>query len=313
MKFSIIFLLEDENERFLDFLEQTDALFAKRPDDYEIIVIANGTGGFLRNLLDTHPISTAKVRALEMTNRTYQAVCLKSTLKDCRGDYLVVCGSYQQLTLPSFETLLDAVDHDTDILCPWRQHRSDPPIYKVQSDLFNRMVRAITGSRLHDLSCNVRIMRRQVLEETELYGNMYRFLPIFAAQKGFAAREVLCDQNIDHGEPRQARAGVYRLPIYLSRIIDIFTLYFNTSFTKKPLRFFSSIGFGFFLIGLLMTFLIFGQKLFLGSPVGNRPVLILAVFLMVTGIQSASIGLLGEIIVFTYGRHKKDYVVDKVL
>ncbi len=313
MKFSIIFLLEEQNKRFLDFLEQTDALFAKRPDDYEIIVIANGTGGFLRSLLDTHSVSNPKVRALEMTNRTSQAVCLKSTLKDCKGDYLVVCGSYQQLTFPSFEILLDAVDRETDILCPWRQNRSDPAVYKLQSDFFNKMVRGLTGSLLHDLSCNVRIIRRQVLEETELYGNMYRFLPVFASQKGFAAKEIPCDQNIDHGEPRQARGGVYRLPIYLSRVIDIFTIYFNTSFTKKPLRFFSSIGFGFFLTGLLMTVLILGQKLFVGTAVGNRPVLVLAVFLMVTGIQAASIGLLGEIIVFTYGRHKKDYVVDKVI
>ncbi|MDX1763018.1 MAG: hypothetical protein R3231_01725 [bacterium] len=313
MKFSIIFLLEEENDRFLDFLEQTDNIFAKRTDGYEILVIANGTGGFLRNLMAAHPINNPKVRALEMTNRTSQAICLKSTLKDCEGDYLVVCGSYQQVTAASFENLVDMVDHETDILAPWRQNRSDPAIYKIQSDFFNKMVRAITGSQYHDLSCNVRIIRRQVLEETELYGNMYRFLPIFAAQKGFATREVPCDQNVDHGEPRQARGGVYRLPIYLSRTIDIFTLYFNTSFTKKPLRFFSSVGFTFFLTGLLTTLYIFGQKLFFGSPVGNRPVLILAVFLMVTGIQAASIGLLGEIIVFTYGRHKKDYVVDKVI
>jgi len=306
MRYSVIFLLEDPNEDFPNFVETIDGLFSSRPDSFEIIVMANGTGGFLKNLFRHLPITQNDIKVFEMNNRTSQAVCLKATLKECSGEYIVVCGSYKQITFSSFEKLLDAVDDKTDIISPWRQNRIDPSFNQFQSKLFNGIVRMMTGEELHDLSCTVKIFRREVLEETALYGDMYRYLPIVAARKGFTNKEVKCEHQEERG-----KTGFYSLSEYLSRLIDIFTLYFNTRFTRKPLRFFSSIGVIFLMLGLVLTFFILAQKLLFGLPVGNRPLLILAIFLMVIGVQSASIGLLGEIIVFTHGRQRKEYVIEK--
>jgi len=135
---------------------------------------------------------------------------------------------------------------------------------------------------------------------------MYRFLPIVAVRKGFKTKEVKCEHYQERG-----KTGFYGFSEYVTRLIDIFTLYFNTRFTRKPLRFFSSIGLGFLLIGLLITSSIFAQKFFMGLPIGDRPILLLAIFFIVLGIQAASVGLLGEIIAFTQGRHKKEYTIEK--
>jgi len=202
--------------------------------------------------------------------------------------------------------LLDALDHECDIITPWRQHRVDPPFNQFQSKVFNTLVRKITKSDFHDLSCTVKIFRREVLEKTEIYGNMYRFLPIVASRKGFKTKEAKCEHYQERG-----KTGFYSVPDYITRLLDVFTLYFNTRFTKKPLRFFSSMGLGFLLIGLFITSYVFVQKFFMGIAVGDRPILLLAIFFMVLGVQAASVGLLGEVIVFIHGRQKKEYTIER--
>jgi hypothetical protein len=313
IKYSVVFLLEIQNADFFQYMETVDSIFASRTDSYEVIIIANGMGPYLKQLLKNYDLSMRRIKAFEISNKASQAVCLKSILKETSGEYMFVCGSFQQITGQSFENILDAINDDTDIISPWRQNRHDPPAYKVQSDIFNTIVRLITGTKLHDLSCNVRVFRREVIEDTELYGNMYRFLPIYASRKGFKCKEVGCEHYKQHGEPRQGKAGFYFLSVYINRIIDIFTLYFNTSFSRKPLRFFISIGIFFSLIGVGLITGILIQKFVHGYPVGDRPSLLLSVFFMVAGAQAAGVGLLGEIIVFTHGRQKKEFVIDKII
>ena len=120
------------------------------------------------------------MKLFALNRRASQAVCLRTALKESSGDIIMVCGSYQQITRDSFAKLLDALDDNADIISPWRQNRVDPPFNQFQSRIFNEMVQFTTGAKLNDLSCTVKVVRRAVLEETELYGNMYRFLPIIA-------------------------------------------------------------------------------------------------------------------------------------
>ena len=273
-----------------------------------MLVIANGIGEFLKNelmaLLNRHD----KVKAIEFNAKTTQAVCLKAALKETSGEIMVVCGSYQQITNDSLLKLLNSIDSETDIVTPWRQHRVDSILNQFQSKLFNAVLRKLTASNYHDTSCTVKIFRREVLEDVKIYGNMYRFLPILADQKGFKAKEIKCEHYQQHG-----KSTYYGLNHYINIFIDIFTLYFKIRFTKKPLRFFSAIGVILSFIGLFITSYVFTQKFFLGYSIGDRPLLLLAIFFMVLGIQVASVGLLGEIVAFTHGRHKKEYTIEKII
>lgn len=308
MNYSIIILLEDPHADFPQFIKNLHSVFSTRGNSFEILIMANGTGGFLRNQLTELQGFNHAIKAFEFNTKTTQAVCLQAGLNESSGKIIVACGSYQQITNDSFNQLLDALDEGTDIISPWRQGRVDPAFSQFQSKAFNTLVRTLIKSDLHDLSCTVKIFRREVLEETKIYGNMYRFLPIVAAQKGFKTREVKCEHHQERGE-----TGFYALSDYVTRLIDIFTLFFNIRFIKKPLRFFSSVGLGSLLIGLFITFYVFVEKFFMGHPVGDRPALLLAIFFMVLGVQVASVGLLGEIITFTHGRHRKEYTIEKTI
>ena len=306
IKYSIIVLLEEQHEGFAQFIQNLHEPFSSRDESFEILIIANGTGGFLRNELARLQSCNDKVKAFELNTKTTQAVCLKAGLKESSGEIIVVCGSYQQITNNSFRQLFDALDDETDIISAWRQNRVDPAFNQFQSKMFNTLVRWVTRVDLHDLNCTLKIFRREVLEETELYGNMYRFLPILAARNGFKTKEV---KSVHYQE--QGRTGFYSISEYVNRVIDIFTLYFNTRFTRKPLRFFSSIGLGFLLTGVLITSYLFMRRIFMDYPIGNRPILLLATFFTVLGVQAASVGLLGEVLAFTNGRHRKGYTIEK--
>lgn len=309
MKYSAIIMLEEQHEDFATFVQNLHDLLSKESEPFEIVIVANGTGGFLRNQMDHLHGCHSNLKAFELNTHVPQAVCLKAGIKESSGDIILVCGSYQQITNDSFRRMLDSLDFETDIISPWRKSRVDSRFKQVRSAIFNAMVQRIVKSDLHDLNCTVKVFRREVLDEVQLYGNMYRYLPIIAAQKGYKTKEIECQ----HYEERGGRSGISNLPEYFTRMIDMITLYFNTRFTKKPLRFFSGIGLSFLVIGLLIAGYVFMEKIFVGTPIGERPILLLAILFMVLGVQAASVGLLGEIIVFTRGRHEKEYTIEKMI
>jgi hypothetical protein len=308
VKYSVIMLLEEKREEFYEFLVMLHHAFSSLGTTFELLLISNGTGGFVRSHLDKEKVYFLNLKVLEFSNQTSNAVCLKSALAECEGEILVVCGSYQQITHDSFLNLLASLDSQVDIVCPWRRKRIDSTLSTIQSRIFNAIVRKVTGTDIHDLSCTVRVLRRRVLEETELYGDMYRFLPVVAARKGFVTREVECAHYQERG-----KSGLYSFREYTARMADILALYFTTSFSRKPLRFFGAKGMLFFGVGLLLFAGILLRKLIAADPLGDSPLLILSIIAMVIGVQISSVGLLGEILAFTYGRQKKEYVIEKTL
>ena len=308
MKYSIIVLLELEemHKGSVRFIENLYELFDDRQEPFEILVIANGIGEFLKNeliaLLNRHD----EVKALEFNSKTTQAVCLKAALGETRGEIVVVCGSYQQITNDSLLKLLDNIDNETDIVAPWRQHRIDSALNQLQSKLFNALVRKLTASNYHDTSCTVKVFRREVLESVEIYGNMYRFLPILSDQKGFKTKEIKCEHYQQHG-----KSTYYGLTHYINIFIDIFTLYFNTWFTRKPLRFFSAIGVILILYRSFHYLICFHTKVFLRLFHRKPSIASAGHFLYGFGHSGLSAGLLGEIIAFTHGRKGKNIPLKK--
>lgn len=311
MKYSIIVLLEKDeiHPGSRQYIQDLYDLFLERQEPFELMIAVNGSGFFVAEL-EQLLLANKNLKAILFGFKTTQAVCINSMISESSGEIIVVCGSYRQISDDSFTRMLDAIDDGTDIVTPWRQNRIDGKINQLESKLFNSLVRSLTGTDSHDLSCTVKIFRKKVAENVDIYGSMYRFLPILADKKGLKSKEIKCDhfQKIGAG-----KSGIYSLQHYSSIFIDILTLYFNTRFSKKPLRFFSTIGMIFFLAGMFITFYIFLERFLFNYPIGSRILLLLSLLLMVLGIQAASVGLLGEIIAFIHGRHRNEYSIDKIL
>jgi len=304
--YSVIVLLEDRNDNLTPFVQAIYDCLAAKKEPFEIVIVARGTESFLMAELARSPQWLDRTRAVALHRKTSQTVCLHVGFQETSGEILIICGSFQQLAAEEISRLLDAVDERTDLVCPRRLRRQEPVVSRIQSSIFNTLVRKAFRADLHDIRCNVKVTRREVLEKTQLYGSMYTFLPIVGSMYGFRSKEVACAQ---YGA--SCRKEFNGLLQFTARIVDIFTLYFQARFSRKPLRFFGSVGAFFLLLGFLIAAVLSFQRIAFGLPLGDRPLFLVSILLMVLGVQAASVGLLGEIIAFTNGRSKSQYAIEK--
>lgn len=306
---TVVMLVESDQRDVTPYLARVHKLLTSRGVDHEFIVAANGSGSRIREFLVEWPEDGPRVRLVELTRRLSQGACLQAVLPDCSGEFLLVCGLYQQIADQGLEDLVDAaISGQVDLVLPWRKERIDRQLNQLQSRIFNRLVRMVTGTRLHDFSSEVRVIRRSVLEEIVLYGDHYRYLPLLAEKRGFRVKEIVA-KHVDERDDG-AYYGVYS---YLNRLADIVTMGFNVGFARQPLRYFGPRGAVLVGVGALMLAVAIVQKVAKVHALGDSPLVMIGLALNVTGFLFWGSGLLGEIVVFTMARKRKEYVVEQVI
>jgi hypothetical protein len=307
--YSIIMLLEDSENGFVTYLMGLHRHFEGLGLDHELILAVNGPVQFAQRCLTTWSEQGPVLKIVDLTRHVPSGICLQTVLPECRGEILIVCGPYRQVADSSVQLLVEkVVGREADLALPWRRARVDPMVNQWQSQLFNWLVRRMTGSEYHDLSSTLRVVRRKVLEETPLYGDLYRYLPILAKRRGFKVSEYAAL----HAEER-GKVGYYGIREYVSRLVDLLSMRFNIRFVRKPLRYFGSRGLLLFLAGMLClsgaVFLRFTGQ----DDLGNSPMLMIGLVLMLAGSGIWGVGLVGEIMTFTHGRKRKEYIVERIL
>ncbi|HEX5759847.1 MAG TPA: glycosyltransferase [Thermoanaerobaculia bacterium] len=237
-----------------------------------------------------------------------ESASLSMGFERAHGETVITLPAYFQVEPSGLGALLAALEAGADLAVARREPRVDSWWNRVQSRLFHGFVRRLTSTDFRDVACGVRAMRRRVARELNLYGGMHRFIPVLALARGFSVREVPIPQRREDAPSRYHRPGVY-----IGRLLDVLTIFFLVKFTRTPLRFFGPVGMGLFSVGFLIDLVVAAQKLFLERGLSDRPLLLLGVLLMILGVQTLSIGLLGEIIIFTHARNVRDYQVAEVL
>jgi hypothetical protein len=165
-----------------------------------------------------------------------------------------------------------------------------------------------TGESFSDLGCGGRAFKRAVADELPLYGDQYRFFSLLATRRGFRVNEVPVRET-----ERDQISDRHGIRDYLARLLDILAIVFLTRFTKKPLRFFGTIGSVVFAFGaVFLTYLVI-QRLFFGVALADRPALLLSSLMVVLGLQVFALGLLGELIIFTHAKDMKEYTIEKIV
>lgn len=237
-----------------------------------------------------------------------ESAALTLGLDRARGEILVTLASYFQVEPDGLGPALAELENGADLVGGWRYPRIDSWFNQIQSRLFHWFVSRLTSTDFHDLSCGFKVMRRRVAKELNLYGGLHRFIPVLALSHGFTVREIPVDQRVEDRGTRYYGTGVY-----LGRLLDILTIFFLMKFTRMPLRFFGLLGSGLFGIGLLIAGIAAVEKIFFHTGISDRAVLLLGVLLMVLGVQTLSLGLIGEIIIFTHARNVREYRIAEVI
>jgi glycosyltransferase involved in cell wall biosynthesis len=274
---------------------------------YEFIFVADGVDPRTFELLEELRRRHADIRIIKFNRVFGEAISLSAGFEIARGEVIVTLASFLQTHPEDLPRLLQEVEAGADMVIGWRHPRIDPALNRWQSSVFNWITRRLTKFPLHDLNCSLRVMRRQVVSAIPVYGDQFRFLPILAHRQGFRVKEL----PVRHLEER-GTTGLYGLGSYVRRLMDILTLFFLIKFTKKPLRFFGLIGSTLLGLGLIINLYLTVVRL-LGQAIGDRPMLLLGVLLMVLGIQVVSIGLVGEIVIFSHAKKIKEYHIEKIL
>ena len=229
-------------------------------------------------------------------------------LERARGEVVITAAAYFQVEPSGVRDALAALDAGADLVVGCRDPRVDSWFNRLQSALFHGLVNWMTGSRFKDISSGFRAMKRRVAAELQVYGGLHRFIPILARNQGFRVEEVAIPQR---AEDRPAR--YYGVAVYLKRVLDVLTIFFLMKFTRRPLRFFGLIGLAVAAVGGAITLYLGIYRILDMGAIAGRPLLLLGVLLMVLGVQMLSLGLLGEIIIFTHARSIRDYQVAEVI
>jgi len=282
--------LKGINKTF-EFLFVLDGHFPKAQED-------------LRKLQgDGHP-----VRIIKFSKHFGESTALMEGFRQAQGKVILTLASYIQIEPSDLPGIFSAYDEGYDLVITHRHPRIDPLLNRIQSRIYHYLVNKLTGTRFKDITCGVRLIKREVLSEFNLYGDLHRFIPIFAFHKGLTVKEVKVHQRKEDTQLRLVRPG-----IHLRRILDILTLFFLVKFTKKPLRFFGLIGSGFFFCGTIITAYLAALRILAKVGLANRPLLLLGILLMVFGIQIFSVGLLGELILFSHAKEIEKYRIEEII
>jgi glycosyltransferase involved in cell wall biosynthesis len=274
---------------------------------YELIYVLSSQSQ--RALADLRSLQERGESALVLVlgrQRLGEAEALLSGFKRVQGDIILTLPADLQVEPADISRVVAALD-DCEVVVGRRPPLSSP-LQRVQARAFHWLLRRLFGHSFTDLVCRVRAWRRPVIEEIALHGVQPHFLPLVASERGFRISEV------DVRAGRTGRAGV-KLSFWnrIGVTLDILALFLILKFTKKPLRFFGAIGLPILLLGILSTGALVVAKLVYGVGLGDRPALILAVLLIVLGIQILALGLIGELVIFASSRRIKDHSIERIV
>lgn len=247
---------------------------------------SDGTWQVIRSLSLSYPLTGLRFRRTQG-----KAAALAAGIREARGEWIVTLDADLQDDPSEIPGMISyALEKDYHLVSGWKKVRRDPADKTVPSRLFNAVVRLATGIRLHDFNCGLKAYRKDAAQSLDLYGEMHRYTPVLAAMNGYSVGEV----PVNH-RPRKYGKSKYGLARYFRGFSDLLTVLFLNRYSFRPLHFFGGIGTVLTAAGFAVSAYL-SVLWFTGAPIGNRPLLLLGVFLMLAGFQFISMGLLGEMI-----------------
>ena len=278
---------------------------------YEIIFIDDGSRDGTRDVLQKLNAADSCCKVISFRRNFGQTAALAAGFAHAHGKVIITLDGDLQNDPADIPMLLEKIDEGYDVVSGWRVRRKDKFLTRrLPSLCANWLISKITGVKLHDYGCTLKAYRREVAQNVDLYGEMHRFIPAMASWMGVTVAEV----PVNH-HARRHGSSKYGLSRTLRVLLDLITVKFLLSYATKPLQIFGTIGFISSLSGFALASYLSVDKLVFKHPLSDRPILFLAILLILVGIQFISMGLLGEMMVRIYheGQGKPIYVIKEIL
>jgi glycosyltransferase involved in cell wall biosynthesis len=311
MELSVVIPVYNEEENIDPLMRELEGVLSPLGKTYEVVAVddgsRDGTFSALRKMRCMLPI----LRVVRLKRNFGQTAALAAGLAYADGKIVVLMDGDGQNDPADIPVLIKMLDEGNDLVAGWRYNRHDALFSRrLPSMIANCLISWTTSVKLHDYGCTLKAMRSEVAKNLRLYGEMHRFIPAIAYERGAQIAEV----KVNH-RPRLRGQSKYGLSRTLRVILDLLTVKFLSSYSTRPAHVFGLMGVISGLTGFAFAFYLSVEKLVYKHNIGNRPLLLLAILLIFIGFQFVTMGLLAEMLARTYheSQDRPVYVVGEVL
>lgn len=306
---SIVVPMYNEENNVLPLYEKIKDAGDKFKKSYEILFIndgsTDGTEEELRKLKERDPA----VRCILFRGNFKKAAAYSAGFQHAKGNIIVTMDGDLQDDPGEMGKFLEKLDEGYDYVSGWKYRGKGNPYRAWPSKIFNIMVKSANKLKIHDFNCPFKAFKKNVIDPNEVYGELYRFLPVMAERKGYRVTEVKIE-NLPriHGESK------YGIERFLRGFFDFLTVFFLARYTKRPLHFFGGMGILLMVVGIFTIVTLYALKFMFGMLIKNTPFLFgLSIMAVVLGVHLFSIGILGELMTYLLKRPADHYSIKEIL
>jgi len=310
---SIIVPVLNEEESLNQLCCEIQATADTAVDRYEVIFIDDGSTDSSWQAIRRVSESDERISGIRFRRNFGKAAALTAGMCAAEGDLILMMDADLQDDPAEIPAFLEQIANGFDVVNGWKERRLDPWHKVYPSRVFNWLVSRLTGLKLHDHNCGLKMFRSQVAAEIQIYGELHRFIPVLAFARGFKVTELPV-----HHRARQHGYSKYGVRRFMRGLLDLLTVAFLTSFGRRPQHALGAVGICFFGVGALgltwlgfLWFLMNVVGMISAEPIGGRPLLAYCVAAVLLGGQALSLGFLAELIVAYNGGSRDSYSVSE--
>jgi len=312
MDLSLIIPVYDEEENLSTLFDTVHAALDPLPLAWELVLVDDGSRDgsleVLKDLVKRDPVHT---RVVAFRRNFGQTAAIAAGLDHSTGEIVVLLDADLQNDPSDIPFLLQKLEEGYDVVSGWRKNRQDAFLTRtLPSNMANWLISTVTGVHLHDYGCTLKAYRREALSGFRLYGEMHRFIPVFAYSVGARIAEL----PVQH-HPRKYGRAKYGLERTFKVVLDLFTVKFLLDYANKPIYLFGGAGMSLITLSFVTFLFLVIRRLGIGTPVLASPFFIISVMFAILGFQSILMGLIAELLVRTYheSQEKPTYRVRETL
>ena len=290
---SFVIPARDEEKSIFPLYDQILREIKKLRKSYEIIFIDDGSTDLTFDNVKKLIKINKNVKVIRHRGNFGKSVALQNGFDMCLGEIIITMDADLQDDPKEIPNFVKKIKEGYDLVSGWKNKRNDPMSKVIPSRVINFAIRALTDVKIHDINCGFKAYKKEVVKGLNLYGDLYRFIPILVNRKGFKITEIV----INHRSRIYGRSK-YGWSRFVSGFLDLLTIFFLARYLKRPGHFFGTFGILFFSIGFIIGLYISYLRITTGGIAYRYPLLFLGVLLLILGVQFIMTGLLAEMIIF---------------
>ncbi len=310
MYLSIVIPAHNEEENVLPLYDELSGVLNDITSDHEIVFVDDGSSDNTFQELQALHARDKRVKVMKFRKNFGQSAAMSAGFEYASGEVIITMDADLQNDPSSIPALLGELNKGHDAVCGWRRSRKDSFSKRAFSKISNFLRRKVTGESIHDSGCSLRAYRNGCARDLELYGEMHRYIPALLSWKGYRIGEI----EVEH-RPRLYGTTKYGFKRLMKGFLDLFLVAFWQKYSLRPIHLLGGSGVFLSIAGSVLGLYLIALRIFWGHALADRPLFLLAIMMVIIGVQFVVLGLLADIMIRVYYGQagRRNYNVEEVI